>query len=400
MDSINFLNSSIILQQGDSTEHSKRRNVTQTGELQSPALFVIGSMEMVNQKLAHIECGLETQDLINDCWEGEKSVDRLMLPKRPQEKNKCIEESDTKDFWTFTPTFQSSLTKNNFQRKLKAEKKLIPRLVELYQCPGFSEDGPLPFPHGIKLSTIISNVVLGHENTGGKICSSKVVRHILSSTSAKDLLLDCYLWIFLHMYKTDIEYQRKLFDRVAKSYVHLLNLCLNSHNGEAFLNVYPSLLSQAIYSGFCCSFPQSLYQFQSDDFKTVLCNLIWQWIAGIYPSPGIYSKWDYGSLEPKVELAHGKEKQKKGFTYNKGGKKQMRKSFKRLPSRKICPAKEAPSVCSGPDFEKKLFNLNGHSPLIQYHLRNLKAEPRDGLSILVRRTEFQKHNSLLVHPHL
>ena len=42
---------------------------------------------------------------------------------------------------------------------------------------------------------------------------------------------------------------------------------------------YPSLLSQAVYAGFCEAFPDSYRQF-GDEFKSDLIKIVYGWVAG------------------------------------------------------------------------------------------------------------------------
>ncbi|OCT85479.1 hypothetical protein XELAEV_18023647mg [Xenopus laevis] len=369
-------------------------------EIESSACFLIGSIESVNQKIAHLD--METnkrnhEDSDLDENRGLSSLvqdtqGRTLKAEQIQQKQSVI-KSKQKVLDKFTHRYEHPLTNTQSDQHQEMQdignKKLKskPRLIELYQFSGLSDAGPTPLPYGIVLDTIIDRVVSAHESTGGKICSPKEVCRNLSSLIAKEIILGCFWWIYLHKYKPDTENQKQLFDRVAENYIKLLGITFDQHHGEAFLKVFPSVLSQAIYSSFCFSFPQSLYRFQSDDFRTQLCNLLWQWIGGICPSPGCYKTWDFHILEPKNDMVHGKEKQKQGIRNGEG--EAQERFIKITPSRRQPATKESHPACCGPAFTHKLFNLSGHSPLVQYYLQEHHKKPRAGLNILVHRTEIK-----------
>ncbi|XP_072277197.1 protein FAM227A [Pyxicephalus adspersus] len=266
--------------------------------------------------------------------------------------------------------------------KKKASQK--PKLVELYQFPGFVDKVPIPLPYETALNTIIGNVMSSHKQRG-------VVR-IFNTPVVQEIVLDCFWWIFLHMYKPNAEHQRKLFDRVAQNYVRLLDLCLKLTSGDALLNIFPTLLSQIIYSSFCFSFPQSLHRFHTRHFKSQLCCLLWQWFGGLCPNPGSYNNWDYDALEPKEDMSHKKEKQNKDSSFFDlfPSKKQLSATTSYSLRPKKHPKQKPHPTFREPEFTCMAFNLNGNSPLMQYYLKRQKAELHSGTNILVRRTEPKK----------
>ncbi|XP_056379840.1 protein FAM227A isoform X2 [Hyla sarda] len=461
MDSINRLNSPMALYVEDLTEQplelERRKKTAQKSVQESPASFLVGSMESVSQKIAHLEQQLNnfcSDDLAIESPEMQrtKSIEEHLTkcynPKK--KKTQCEKKSkeyEKNELQKFTHRYQLSMIKTDFAKYPKSvemskkEIKLKPKLAELYQFPGFSNHGPLPLPHEVSMSTIIEKVVSAHKNTGAKICPTRELYRTLSTPVAQKILLDCFWWIFLQSYKPDAESQSKLFDRVAENYIHLLTLSQGSYHGDAFLNVFPSVLSQAIYSSFCFSFPQSLHQFQSDDFKDHLCSLLWQWFGGICPVSGVYNTWDRSTLEPKDDTSNGKVQEKKDsdsfwfglsnaeehnkFSTTLGFRPRKYSVFK--PSRKnssaavqpslhkkevavslpikhsqslagseardvakLKPTEESRSVCQKSNFIHMVFNLSGHSPLVQYYLEKQKADSQSGMNVLVHRTEIQK----------
>ncbi|XP_073498805.1 protein FAM227A isoform X2 [Phyllobates terribilis] len=426
MDLINRLNSPMALYVEDLTEHplelERRRETAQKAVIESPETY---------QTLSNAGC--------------------FTLWLNPMEQSKKSKECNEKEVEKFTCRYPIFMTKTDYAKCPKAQertkKEIKPKLVELYQFPGFSHCGPLPLPHDISPRTIIEKVVSAHKNTGAKICSTKELHRILRTAVFQKILLDCYWWIFLHRYIPNAECQSKLFDRVAENYIQLLTLCQGSYHGDAFLNVFPSVLSQAVYCSFCFSFPQSMHQFQSDDFKTQLCNLLWQWFGGICPISRVYNTWDYLNLEPTDETTNMKAKQKKdsdafwfslsnaeelnGFSSTLGFRsrkcsvlkpsrknssaanqtslhkkkatislsnehlqflpdseaKKVAKLKKDTGSFKVTQTKESHSASHTTNVIHLMFNLRGHSPLVQYYLEKQKADSQAGVSVLVHRTE-------------
>ncbi|XP_069825017.1 protein FAM227A isoform X2 [Dendropsophus ebraccatus] len=441
MESINRLNSPMALYVEDLKEHplelEKRRKTAQNAVQESSASFLVGSIESVSQKIAHLEEQLKTfcsDDLETESPEIYRKI--FLDGQSPsyfdpmKEKTQCEKKSkeyDTRDLQQFTHRYQMSMTKKDFVKYPKAQeitkKDIKPKLAELCQFPGFSYHGPVPLPHEISVNTIIEKVVSAHKKTGAKICSTRQLHRILSAPVTQTILLDCYWWIFLQRYKPDAESQSKLFDRVAENYIQLLTLCQGSYHGDAFLN------------------------FQSDDFKAELCGLLWQWFGGICPVSGVYNSWDYVTLEPKDDTSNGKVQQKidldtfwfgteekntfstsSGFRARKysvfkpsrknssaSSHSSLHKKEAALPpsiehlqglkgseardvgklktgmkSSKVTPAKESRPACQKANFIHMAFNLSGHSPLVQYYLEKRQADPQAGVSVLVQRTEIQK----------
>ncbi|XP_066565879.1 protein FAM227A isoform X2 [Amia ocellicauda] len=54
------------------------------------------------------------------------------------------------------------------------------------------------------------------------------------------------------------------------------------------------------------------------------------------------------------------------------------------------PGTQSPTACPGPQFQKCVFNLWGHSPLVQFYLQRHRGHSQTGLDFLVGRTEIHK----------
>ncbi|XP_010218404.1 PREDICTED: protein FAM227A, partial [Tinamus guttatus] len=126
---------------------------------------------------------------------------------------------------------------------------------------------------------------------------TKTLWNFLTAPVSRAILVDSFWWLFLHFYQPNPEIEEQLFDRIAKNYAFLLLDYHQFHHQEAFIEAFPSLLSQALYVCFCSGFPRS--HFNTDEFKTQLCNIISEWMAGTRPIPRSYAHWDYSQLEPE-----------------------------------------------------------------------------------------------------
>uniref|UniRef100_K7F8X1 Family with sequence similarity 227 member A n=1 Tax=Pelodiscus sinensis TaxID=13735 RepID=K7F8X1_PELSI len=334
------------------------------------------------------------------------------------------------------------------------------KLVELYQYPGFNEHEPTPLPNGMELADIIEKVVHAQrKSASGKVLciltksSKMMLQKFLTAPVSHAILLDSFWWFFLHLYQPDKKIQGRLFDRIAKNYAALLFDCHKFSNHKALIKVFPSLLSQTLYTCFCSSFPRSW--FNTHEFKSQLCNVLSEWMAGTLPVPGSYSSWDYSLLEPercrREDLLSTKGKQRKGENTDEIASPMSQEVMWAEPSlsqrefhasgspektpqlptqsykvnsilfMKMCnktiiascltaqPKEKPPQetkkrdevsacfqmfpvqshpACQGPDFTWHLFNINGHSPLIQHFLQSYKLEPQSGQDIFIHRREF------------
>eukprot|EP00069_Balaena_mysticetus_P022251 bmy_13857T0 len=88
-----------------------------------------------------------------------------------------------------------------------------------------------------------------------------------------------YLYILkTHNFEPDRESQDSLFDRISESYVSLF-MSIPLSRKDAFFQVYPDCLAQAIYATFQEAFPESS-DFFNDEFKEDLGNNIFLWLSG------------------------------------------------------------------------------------------------------------------------
>ncbi|XP_040602149.1 protein FAM227B [Mesocricetus auratus] len=233
--------------------------------------------------------------------------------------------------------------------------------------------------------------------------------HILSDCSIA-LLHDSFWWWFLHKFKPDRRDQDSLFDRLAESYVSLF-LRIPHKKKDAFFQVYPDCLAQAIYAAFQESFPESSYLF-NNEFKEDLGNTIFLWLSGLKPQTGFWTQWKLKELctttihgcrraplkSVKKRLISSQERIAATIDFN------MENILKNPKAHTTSVLKEESSVSKvttkshyrslGPEFHQVLFDFRGQSPLILYYL---KMHEIRGISITHKQTG-SKFTKILQEP--
>ncbi|KAM9072903.1 protein FAM227A [Megaptera novaeangliae] len=326
----------------------------------------------------------------------------------------------------------TDLSPNPLVHSLKTADKNM--LAELYQYPQFDDSKPNNLPNGVDFYDMVGNVIQAERSplSGKSFCSDRELEQFLSSPSVRAIWLDSFWWIFHERYQPKKEVQSKLFDRIAQHYAFLLSGESRSHYEEALLKRLPSLLSKALYTSFCCCFPQSW--FNTHEFKSDICNTMSLWISGIYPCPHSYNSWDYSKLDPerfrREELMLQRKRLLKGDTPagsppRAGRSAALRTSFaqknsmdgsqiqntskehnyqtlvlrkatqqvKRIPAARelenMLPKPSYPA-CKSPEMTSNLFNIYGKSPLIVYFLLNYASLQQPGKDVLMVRREKTK----------
>ncbi|XP_033018520.1 protein FAM227A [Lacerta agilis] len=336
-----------------------------------PRLYVIGSIGQVNQKISHLELGLKRYDSSEDVSKEilsaldtrNPTVFFLMLllnngclVKVPEEcsgfnRNSVLKELHDRPcrklvpnhpfplFFSLKVIGQMGLKRRKASRKVSravrakerdqkvmqksgkhatekiAQKKMVTekdKLVELYQYPGYCKEKPTPLPNGIELSEILGKVIRAQGKTpvGKTRWAAKMLQKFLDAPCIQAILLDSFWWQFLHLYHPNQEIQGLLFERISENYSRVLFGCHKVANQEHILTLFPSLLSQAVYTCFCYCFSRSW--FNTHEFKAGLCDVFSEWLRGSLNAPGSYTKWDYSQLEPersrREDLLSGKGK--------------------------------------------------------------------------------------------
>ncbi|XP_047723070.1 protein FAM227A isoform X2 [Prionailurus viverrinus] len=260
----------------------------------NPPSCLIGSIHQVNETIGELDLSPNAlaNNLAIERFELEKKALREKSHGDPGDRDKSHRKSQH-----ICRGSESRNVKSFINKRKTADKNL---LVELYQHPHkFNSAVPNRLPNGVNFCDMVGNVVRAERNrlSGKSFCSDRELEKFLSSPSPRAIWLDSFWWIFHERYQPNKEIQNKLFDRISQHYASLLLHESKSHYEEALLKRLPSLLSKALYTSFCCCFPQSW--FNTHDFKSDICNTMSLWISGIYPCLQSYNSWEYSELDPE-----------------------------------------------------------------------------------------------------
>nr|XP_020643267.1 protein FAM227A isoform X1 [Pogona vitticeps] len=263
-----------------------------------PRLYVIGSMQKVNQKITHLELGLKRYDS-SDVVIEDVGVKRPPVRKSSRKGRQATgaKEKMTQKSGSHAAEFETLSTHGKIAHKKSVTEK--DKLVELYQYPGYCKEELTPLPNGVDLDEILEKVIHAQSKTsvGKTSWSVKMLHKFLSAPCTQAILLDSFWWQFLHLYHPNREIQGHLFERIAENYSRILLGCHKVSNQDLILTFFPSLLSQVVYTCFCYCFPRSW--FNTSEFKAHLCDVFSEWLGGTLHAPGSYDKWDYSQLEPE-----------------------------------------------------------------------------------------------------
>ncbi|XP_041528481.1 protein FAM227A [Microtus oregoni] len=398
---------------------------------------IIGSMSQVNQKITEIDLG-------PSLWVSLSAIEEYELEKKSLKEKTHGSLGDR----ARRPKEESPISckgselrnaKVNLTKRKRADKNL---LAELHQHPPFDETKPNKLPNGVDFCDMVGNVIRSEKNpfSGKSYCLDRELEKFLSSPSLSAIWLDSFWWLFHERYQPNKEIQNKLFDRIARNYAFLLFKTIRSHYEEALIKRLPSLLSKALYTSFCCCFPQSW--FNTHEFKSEICNTMGLWISGTYPCPKSYDNWDYSELDPErfrreelmlhsSRLIKGREFSLITFkkTSTQKAEQNKNKKFYHLPTpfslgkysqslfccitltdqptstlysrkatqqvKRISEArawmslylKKSHHACKSPTLTSNQFNLYGKSPLIVYFFLNYSKLQLNGQDVLVSRRE-------------
>ncbi|XP_019653422.1 protein FAM227B isoform X1 [Ailuropoda melanoleuca] len=293
-----------------------------------------------------------------------------------------------------------------FLRKYRRRKKIMlsdemetKKTVEGCSFSGFKTNELTQLPRHLDAERIYLFILKAHN------FDEKVFRiwktHFLSEASIA-LLHDSFWWWFLHKFKPDRENQDFLFDRISESYVTLF-MSIPASRKDAFLQVYPDCLAQAIYATFQEAFPESSNLF-NDEFKEDLGNNIFLWLSGLKPQKGFWAHWKLKELT--TTTIHGTKKAPSTSIKDRIERSQTRimaaidfnmtKILENPRAYTMPTFKEESSVSRlttkshyispGPEFNRVLFNFGGQSPLILYYL---KMHELAGISKAPRQTKIK-----------
>ncbi|XP_029581713.1 protein FAM227A isoform X1 [Salmo trutta] len=289
------------------TARSKKESLQESSR--TPASCLVGSMGTLSARIARLPPLFSSM-----CYDSGQTLHTHLAAIA---EGKDRQDKAGSKFTRLSSQQDSSTSLQNRRRNMPAEKREVgmPKLVELYQYPGFRDDMPMPLPHSNTFSTIITHVVRAQPHLTDKPRYKAVFQSILSSSMMEDFVIDSFWWLFLQHFQPDARIQDSLFARIAENYIQILIQSLTSRSGKWFLREFPSTLAQTLYCCFCCCFPQSCRTLRSDTFLIPLCFTAYQWTGGICPAPDVFKKWDFEALEPEeathVQFVSGNKRNEK-----------------------------------------------------------------------------------------
>ncbi|XP_053082775.1 protein FAM227A isoform X4 [Acinonyx jubatus] len=378
----------------------------------NPPSCLIGSIHQVNETIGELDLSPNAlaNNLAIERFELEKKALREKSHGDPGDRDKSHRKSQH-----ICRVSESRNVKSFINKRKTANKNL---LVELYQHPHkFNSAVPNRLPNGVNFCDMVGNVVRAERNrlSGKSFCSDRELEKFLSSPSPRAIWLDSFWWIFHERYQPNKEIQNKLFDRISQHYASLLLHESKSHYEEALLKRLPSLLSKALYTSFCCCFPQSW--FNTHDFKSDICNTMSLWISGrefplstskSYPfqkstqskeaqgpkSSCINSTMEKGPVAQKKSRDGSqtqnatKENRRQTLVLRKAAK-QVKRISEAREFENMLPKQSYPA-CKSPELTLNFFNIYGKSPLIVHFLQNHASLQQHGKDVLIVRREKTK----------
>ncbi|XP_039733587.1 protein FAM227A isoform X3 [Pteropus medius] len=385
----------------------------------NPPSCLIGSIHQVNQKIAEID--LSSSPLDNSLTKVKENYSTLAVTQNPGMSNLPLlkEKQQIKICW------QSCTSTHRL-----------------------TAPGQTSFPMGWTSVTWLTMWCSLREAPLPSFCTDRELEKFFCSPSLTAIWLDSFWWIFHERYQPNKEIQNKLFDRISLHYAFLLFHESRSYHEEAILKRLPSLLSKALYTSFCCCFPQSW--FNTHEFKSNICNTMSLWISGIHPCPQSYNSWDYSKLDPerfrreklcqRKTLINKREipvRLSKSYSFQKSlqvrqvpdrpstsiysnergslskksedrsqiqnimkeqylqtlalrkATQQVKRISKARAYENMCP-KESHPACRIPEMTSNLFNIYGKSPLIVHFLQKYLTLRQHGTDVLIVRREKTK----------
>ncbi|XP_024904631.1 protein FAM227A isoform X3 [Pteropus alecto] len=351
----------------------------------NPPSCLVGSIHQVNQKIAEID--LSSSPLDNSLAIEKFELEKKSLREKSRGGSGDRDKSQRKlQYICGDP--ESRNVKSSVVKRKTADKNL---LAELYQHPPFNSSRPNELPNGVDFCDMVDNVVQSERSplTGKSFCTDRELEKFFCSPSLTAIWLDSFWWIFHERYQPNKEIQNKLFDRISLHYAFLLFHESRSYHEEAILKRLPSLLSKALYTSFCCCFPQSW--FNTHEFKSNICNTMSLWISGIHPCPQSYNSWDYSKLDPE-RFRREKLCQRKTLINKREIPVRLSKSDSFQKSLQVRQVPDRPShpACRIPEMTSNLFNIHGKSPLIVHFLQKYLTLRQHGTDVLIVRREKTK----------
>lgn len=279
-------------------------------QIETPAAFLVGTIEKVSQKISDLDEELSKYDSQLVIESRSPAPDRLVTPR-----SVSFSPTTSLHHTALSTRLSSDALTDVYSKKTTvstAKKSDAPRLVELQQYPGWNKKVHTPLPHGLETTIVLDHVVAAQSDLRRKPAYREEFRRLLYSKVQQYLLQDAFWWFFLEKFHPDVGSQSKLFQRISNSFVTLLLSAETPNFRNIFFSSFGSILAQSIYSAFCMAYPQSWRQFDEPSFKELLARVCGEWVSGIPPPPESFEKWHTQALEPdgmrKEEVIKKKKK--------------------------------------------------------------------------------------------
>ncbi|XP_048118732.1 protein FAM227A-like isoform X2 [Alosa alosa] len=419
---------------------------------QEPVSCLLGSITELSNRISSLPL-LPNAGCADTQAPKDKKSTQLSIPKQAGQPTSTFQDKQESLSWSGHSGFQQESPPppqpGQGRSNTSSEKHEggMPKLVELYQFPGFSKDGAMPLPYHTPFSTVVTQVVRAQQGLSHKPRYKAAFQSNLSSVLMEHFVTDMFWWLFLQNFQPDGQVQDCLFSRIAENYIRILTHNQSSRISNVFLREFPCILSQTLYSCFCCCFPQSCSTIRHGTFLQMLCSTAYQWTEGVCPAPNVFKKWDFKALEPEEagsrKFTAENEKKEPELSvslldslFPGAGVSSQRDGPPRKPSPVIEPSKtsskgafsntEEQNINNPSEKEEKsagsedikgsdqkaatdhsnrkstkecdwyklefgrcTFDLWGNSPLVQHFMHKFRPEPSVGQGVLVRRTQIR-----------
>lgn len=291
----------------------KKKQIESIQRAKSP--FFIGSIDLVNKRISKLERKFQkyTQLVVESRASDHDTSDTASVisskgKDRFQKREKEMKEINKfAGYFTMKQTFlpgRSERVKNIAKVSMSQNKTNIvkkdtgkPKFVELYQYPGFDRAELTPLPDDIPVIDMLKKATEAQMELYKKPIYKPYFVKWFYCEASQAVYLDLYWYLFLDKYQSSKNSQIRLFNRCAHNFVKLMMFVKHPQFKDVFFTDYPNLISQAIYAGYCHSFPDSYRQF-GEQFKEDTITLVYDWITGIKPAPRMWMHWNMDKLEP------------------------------------------------------------------------------------------------------
>ncbi|KAK3089795.1 hypothetical protein FSP39_006602 [Pinctada imbricata] len=294
-------------------QDEKRRFLENKQRSKSP--FFIGSIEEVNRKISKLDHKLQryTELVVESRASHYEDIDDSASVASAKGRDRFEKrEKETKELNKFAGYFtmkqaflpgRSERVKNISKVSMQPSKTVVkketgkPKFVELHQYPGYDPREITPLPDDVPVKDMLQMAAQACLQLHKKPQYKPFFERWFYSEMSEAVYLDLFWYLFLDKYQSSKNSQVRLFNRAAHNYVKLMLYVQDPVYRDVFFKDYPTLISQALYAGYCHSFPDSYKQF-GEQFKEELVILVYGWIAGIRPSPRCWLLWNMDKLEP------------------------------------------------------------------------------------------------------